>query len=130
MSAWPQEFVIAYIAAVGAVIGSFLNVVIYRVPLRRSVVRPGSACPACQTPIRWFDNIPVVSWILLLGRCRSCKEHISVRYPIVEAITAGLFLLLAVVPFLSDGANLPSRIEAPADDAMFDAVANIAEDRF
>lgn len=90
MSSWPQPFLIAYIFAVGAVIGSFLNVVIYRLPRDRSIIRPRSACPACNTTIRWFDNIPIISWIVLLGRCRSCGQRISVRYPVVEAVTASL----------------------------------------
>ncbi len=75
---------------VGAVIGSFLNVVIHRVPRRLSVIRPGSACPACGAAIRWYDNIPLLSWVLLAGRCRSCGSRIPVRYPVVEAAAAVL----------------------------------------
>lgn len=75
----------------GLVIGSFLNVVAYRVPIGKSVVSPASACPACGHPIRWFDNIPVVSWLVLRGRCRDCGARISARYPIVEAATGALF---------------------------------------
>jgi prepilin signal peptidase PulO-like enzyme (type II secretory pathway) len=71
----------------GLVIGSFLNVVIYRVPRRESLVRPGSHCPGCGVGISWFDNIPVVSWLLLRARCRSCRTRISSRYPLVEGIT-------------------------------------------
>jgi leader peptidase (prepilin peptidase)/N-methyltransferase len=93
MSSWPQPFLTAYVFAVGAVVGSFLNVLVYRVPRRRSIVRPGSACPACATPIRWYDNIPMVSWLLLRGRCRACAAPISVRYPLVEAVAA----LMAVI---------------------------------
>ncbi len=88
MAAWLQPFLIVYAFMVGAVVGSFLNVVIYRVPRQRSVVRPGSACPACGQPIRWYDNIPLLSWLLLLGRCRHCRAAISLRYPAVEAIAA------------------------------------------
>jgi leader peptidase (prepilin peptidase) / N-methyltransferase len=69
-------------------VGSFLNVVAARVPLRRSVATPGSACMACSTPIAWYDNVPVVSWLLLRGRCRSCSAPISWRYPAVELATA------------------------------------------
>lgn len=76
----------------GLVFGSFLNVCIYRMPRGRSVVRPGSACPHCQQPIRFYDNIPVVSWLLLGGKCRHCKAKISSRYLFVEMLTAGLFL--------------------------------------
>jgi leader peptidase (prepilin peptidase)/N-methyltransferase len=80
----------------GLAVGSFLNVVIYRVPRGKSVVRPRSACPTCGTPIAERDNIPVVSWLLLRGRCRHCHAAISARYPIVEALTAGLYAGAAV----------------------------------
>lgn len=72
----------------GAVIGSFLNVVIYRLPLGRSIVRPGSCCPKCDAPVAWYDNIPVLSFVLLRGKCRRCKTMISVRYPLVELASA------------------------------------------
>ncbi|NNC39654.1 MAG: prepilin peptidase [Acidimicrobiia bacterium] len=75
----------------GLAFGSFMNVVAYRVPLGRSVVSPPSACPVCNSPIRPRDNLPVVSWILLRGKCRDCGEPISARYPIVEALTGILF---------------------------------------
>ena len=78
-------------ALLGLAIGSFLNVVIYRVPQGMSVVSPRSACPSCGTPILERDNIPVVSWLLLRGRCRHCHEPISIRYPLVELACAGLF---------------------------------------
>ncbi len=81
----------------GLVVGSFVNVVAYRVPQRVSVVHPGSACPVCEHPLRWSDNVPVVSWILLRGRCRYCREGISLRYPLVELATAALFALTAAV---------------------------------
>ncbi len=79
----------------GLAIGSFLNVVIWRVPRDESVVSPPSACPSCGHPIRPVDNIPVVSWLLLRGRCRDCGERISPRYPLVELGTAVLFGLTA-----------------------------------
>ena len=82
------------LAGLGLIVGSFLNVVIYRVPNDLSIVRPGSACPACHAPISPRDNIPVLSWILLRGRCRSCHEHISARYPLVESLTAVVWLTL------------------------------------
>jgi leader peptidase (prepilin peptidase) / N-methyltransferase len=75
----------------GAAVGSFLNVVVHRVPAGLSVVRPASACPRCGSAIRRRDNVPVLSWLLLRGRCRDCGEPISVRYPLVEAATAALF---------------------------------------
>ncbi len=77
---------IAFLPALA--IGSFLNVIAARVPLRRSIASPGSACMACSTPIAWYDNVPVVSWLLLRGRCRSCGVAISWRYPAVELTTA------------------------------------------
>lgn len=80
----------------GLLIGSFLNVVVHRVPRGESVVRPPSACPACQAPIRPRDNVPVAGWLLLKGRCRDCDEPIRARYPLVEAATAGLFVVLAL----------------------------------
>ena len=82
---------VAIAGTFGAVIGSFLNVCIYRLPLGQSVAWPASACPACGTPIGWFDNIPVVSYVVLGGRCRSCGASISARYPFVEALTALMF---------------------------------------
>jgi leader peptidase (prepilin peptidase)/N-methyltransferase len=78
-------------ALLGALIGSFLNVVIHRVPLGESLVSPGSHCPSCGAPVRTRDNVPVLSWLLLRGRCRDCGAPISPRYPIVEAITAAAF---------------------------------------
>lgn len=79
------------VAVTGLVIGSFLNVVIWRVPRNESVVRPRSHCPSCGSPVRPYDDIPVLSWLLLRGRCRDCGERISIRYPLVEIGTAVLF---------------------------------------
>jgi len=81
----------AIAALFGAVIGSFLNVCIYRLPLGRSVVSPGSACGACGHSLSWFENIPVLSYALLGGRCRACRARISIRYVVVELITASMF---------------------------------------
>ncbi len=74
----------------GAVAGSFLNVVAYRLPRKQSLISPASRCPHCQTPVKPYDNVPIVSFILLRGRCRSCSAPISLRYPIVEALTGAL----------------------------------------
>jgi leader peptidase (prepilin peptidase)/N-methyltransferase len=79
----------------GLVVGSFLNVVIWRIPRAESVVRPPSHCPSCDTPIAPRDNVPVVSWLLLRGKCRHCQSRISVRYPLVELATCGLFIAFA-----------------------------------
>jgi leader peptidase (prepilin peptidase) / N-methyltransferase len=75
----------------GAMIGSFLNVCIYRLPLRRSIVWPGSACGSCGHMLAWFENVPVVSYLILRGRCRACRAAISLRYPLVELLTAAMF---------------------------------------
>ncbi|UCG39397.1 MAG: prepilin peptidase [bacterium] len=77
--------------AAGAAMGSFANVLIHRLPAGRSIVSPGSRCPACDKAIRWYDNVPIVSYLLLRGRCRSCGGTISPRYPVVELITGLLF---------------------------------------
>lgn len=79
------------LGAFGSIIGSFLNVVIHRVPRGRSVLRPASTCGACGHAIRWYDNIPVVSWLVLRARCRDCGARISARYPLIEALTALAF---------------------------------------
>lgn len=81
----------------GLVIGSFLNVVAWRLPRGESLSKPGSHCPSCDAPVRPYDNVPVLSWLLLRGRCRSCKQAISSRYPIVEATTAILYVVVVVV---------------------------------
>lgn len=88
-------FLIAIAAVLGSIFGSFMNVVAYRLPLGMSLSRPGSHCPACQRPIRWYDNVPVLGWIRLGGRCRDCGARISARYPLVEAVVAGTAALLA-----------------------------------
>ena len=88
----------------GTFIGSFLNVVAYRVPLKRSIVSPPSACPTCGARIKGYDNIPVLSWLLLRGKCRGCSSAISVRYPLVELGTAVFFGVVAwaFLPAVSD----------------------------
>lgn len=85
-------------AVVGAIFGSFLNVVAYRLPRGESLSRPRSRCPQCQTPIKAYDNVPVLSWLALRGRCRSCRAPISARYPLVEAVT-GLLCGLVVLRY-------------------------------
>jgi leader peptidase (prepilin peptidase)/N-methyltransferase len=87
-------WVYCLVGALGLAVGSFLNVVIWRVPRGESLLRPPSACPGCGHPIRKRDNVPLLSWALLRGKCRDCQARISVRYPLVEAITALLFLLV------------------------------------
>jgi leader peptidase (prepilin peptidase)/N-methyltransferase len=91
----PSTYV-AVAAVLGACVGSFLNVVVWRLPRGESLVHPRSRCPGCGAGIRWFDNVPVLSWIALRGRCRRCRAAISPRYPLVEALTAALFVLTAL----------------------------------
>lgn len=91
----PASFVVASAGLLGLLVGSFLNVVIHRVPAGLSLVRPGSACPSCEAPVRAHDNVPVLSWALLRGRCRDCAAPIAVRYPLVELATAVLFAVSA-----------------------------------
>jgi len=85
-----------YLTLVGAAIGSFLNVCIYRWPAGESVIRPRSRCPGCGKGIAWYDNIPVLSWLVLRGRCRSCGEGISIQYPLVELAVATIWLGMAL----------------------------------
>lgn len=91
----PEPLLVASWTLLGLLVGSFLNVVIHRVPAGLSLVAPGSACPACGHPVRGYDNVPVVSWLVLRGRCRDCDARISGRYPLVELVTAVLFGLTA-----------------------------------
>ena len=94
----PQDRALLVVSfAFGANVGSFLNVVAHRVPLGLSVVRPRSRCPACRTPVRAIDNVPVLSWLLLRARCRGCKSSISVRYPAVELLVGLLAAYVATV---------------------------------
>jgi leader peptidase (prepilin peptidase)/N-methyltransferase len=87
--------VLAVVGVLGLAVGSFLNVVIYRVPRDASLLRPGSHCPRCQAPIRAWHNVPVLGWLVLRGRCASCQQPISPRYPLVEAGTGVLFVAVA-----------------------------------
>jgi leader peptidase (prepilin peptidase) / N-methyltransferase len=126
---------VALAAVFGAIIGSFLNVVIYRLPRGESLSTPGSHCPSCAAPIKPYDNVPVLGWLWLRGRCRSCGEPISPRYPLVEASTAvlcagavigqhntgrallGIVLVLALVPIALidlETRLIPDKITAPA----------------
>ena len=93
-SAIPEPLATVFVALCALAIGSFLNVVIHRLPLGESVVAPRSRCPGCGTPIAAWQNVPVLSWLLLRGRCASCRARISLRYPLVELLTAVLALVL------------------------------------
>lgn len=93
----PVAFAAAFAGALGATIGSFLNVVAYRLPRQESLLHPGSRCPGCGTAIKPYDNLPVIGWLLLRGRCRSCKAGISPQYPMIEALSALLAVLVVIV---------------------------------
>ena len=84
--------IVVFMLAMGLAVGSFLNVCIYRLPRRESLMYPASHCPSCGRSLSWFENIPLVSWIALGGRCRSCRSRIGAQYPLVEAITAAAFV--------------------------------------
>jgi prepilin signal peptidase PulO-like enzyme (type II secretory pathway) len=92
----------------GGIIGSFMNVVVYRWPRGMSIVKPGSHCPSCGNDIRWFHNVPVLGWLILRGRCFDCGVKISPRYPLVEALVVAIFAVLAAIEVLSEGGNLPA----------------------
>ena len=95
-----------FIFFIGMCIGSFLNVCIYRIPAGKSIVRPASACPNCGAVIRWYDNIPLLSYLILRGRCRGCDTHISIRYPIIEVL-CGLFAMTCGLQY---GYGLPALV--------------------
>ena len=95
LSQIPLPLFYVIVGVFGALFGSFLNVVIHRVPREESIVLPSSRCPSCGGAIAFYDNVPVLSYLMLGARCRSCKTHISARYPAVEALTAALWLLVA-----------------------------------
>lgn len=98
-----RSVVMVFVFAFGAAWGSFLNVLVYRLPREMSVFRePPSSCPGCKTEIRWYDNLPIISWLALRGRCRTCKTPISLRYPVVELIAG----CLAVVTMLRWGLSV------------------------
>src|SRR5687768_18224519 len=97
-----------FATVIGLMIGSFLNVCIYRIPKQQSLMFPGSRCANCGKPLRWFDNIPIVSYLVLRGRCGQCGAAISIRYPVVEALTA--LLIVMVVAVTPPGALLASRL--------------------
>jgi leader peptidase (prepilin peptidase)/N-methyltransferase len=109
------EILIAvWVALMGAVVGSFLNVVVARLPAGQSLVRPRSRCPRCQASIAWYDNVPVLSWLWLRARCRACRAPISFRYPMVELLGAGAALLA----WHRHGLSLPALAELGFVDAL------------
>lgn len=115
-----DSWVIAiWFAAVGGAVGSFMNVVVYRLPAGMNLSHPGSHCPKCKKPIRWHDNVPVFGWLMLRGRCRDCGARISIRYPLVEALVAAIFLAVMIAEGTSGGANLPVRPVPVTDGVIY-----------
>ncbi|MFV0446614.1 MAG: prepilin peptidase [Planctomycetaceae bacterium] len=105
-----EVFTIVWVVSLGAIVGSFLNVVVYRMPRGMSLNHPKSHCPDCLTPIQGRDNLPILGWLMLRGRCRACRAAIPLRYPLVESAIAVVFLVLLLAELLRGGANLPLRI--------------------
>ena len=97
MTTIPDSMAIFFLVILGASFGSFLNVVIYRVPEKMSLIKPASHCSSCKTPIKPFDNIPILSYFILGGKCRQCGDSFSSRYPLVEGLTAGLTVWLFII---------------------------------
>jgi leader peptidase (prepilin peptidase)/N-methyltransferase len=97
---------VSYAAVIGAIFGSFFNVVAYRLPRGESLSRPRSRCPGCETPIKPYDNVPILSWLALRGKCRACGTRISARYPLVELGTAALCALVVLAKGLDEDALL------------------------
>jgi len=100
----PEFIAYGIVVLLGGIVGSFLNVVIHRIPLGQSIIFPSSACPNCKSPVKAYDNIPILGWLILRGKCRACKNRISARYPVVELLTAFLFTIvywqIGLSPFL------------------------------
>ena len=113
----PHVIFIPFIFALGACIGSFLNVVVWRLPRGESLVNPPSHCPKCNKRLRWYDNLPVIGWIKLGGRCRDCRQPISPRYPIIEALTGLLFVFYYVMFFIVQDGPCPAtrRLAGPIE---------------
>ncbi|MFH5804621.1 prepilin peptidase [Alienimonas sp. DA493] len=114
-----RAFVVAWSFALGASVGSFLNVVVYRLPAGMNLSRPKSRCPRCGTPIRATDNLPVLGWLRLRGRCRACGLPIAARYPLVEAVCGAALALLALQVVLMGGANLPIDVGRAGGGTLF-----------
>ncbi len=103
-------FAVSWVFILGTCIGSFLNVVIYRLPAGLALGKPKSRCPGCETPLAARDNIPILGWLLLRGRCRYCRMSISPRYPIIETTVGMIFLSLVLIELMSGGSNLAVRL--------------------
>jgi leader peptidase (prepilin peptidase) / N-methyltransferase len=121
-----HALLILFLFALGACVGSFLNVVVWRLPRGQSLVSPPSHCPKCQTPLRWYDNVPVLGWLMLSGRCRYCGERISPKYPLVEAATGALFVFYYVMFFMLQIGPCPP-VERQIDPPSYWYVLTLAD---
>jgi leader peptidase (prepilin peptidase) / N-methyltransferase len=127
----PDTLLWVYAFIVGAVIGSFLNVCIYRWPAELSVVKPRSRCPSCATPLAWYDNIPILSWLVLRGRCRTCGTTISVQYPAIELATALIWTASAIrLGFTIDALSAAVFLTLVLGIAITDAREMVIPDQF
>jgi prepilin signal peptidase PulO-like enzyme (type II secretory pathway) len=124
-----EIIIIVWFFVLGGVIGSFLNVVVYRLPKRLSLIEPPSHCPNCKHGIRWYDNVPILGWILLRGKCRDCRQPISPRYPLVELTVALTFGILMAVEFALSAINLPPR-EVFKEGELISLVVSSSADRY
>ncbi len=113
-----------WVFVLGACIGSFLNVVIYRMPAGMALTHPGSRCPFCETELSARDNIPILGWLALRGRCRYCQVPISARYPLIESLVGLLFLILLLVETSTGGANLPFYHPSRVIGGLFDSIVH------
>jgi leader peptidase (prepilin peptidase)/N-methyltransferase len=125
---WGTVVGIVVAGAFGLAIGSFLNVVVYRVPAGKSIVSPPSACPRCGNEIRPYDNVPVLSWLVLRGKCRDCRSAISARYPLVEAATGVFFATVALwqLPAILAATTAPTVAAAIAELVAFLYLAGVS----
>ena len=115
-------FASLWVFVLGSCIGSFLNVVIYRLPAGLQIGKPKSRCPKCETPLTARDNIPILGWLVLRGKCRYCQIPIAARYPIIETISGIIFLGLIIAEIATGGANLPIREVTPSDGNPIDLI--------
>jgi leader peptidase (prepilin peptidase)/N-methyltransferase len=110
-----QWLLLVWLFVLGTIIGSFLNVVVYRLPRGQNLISPASRCPKCDRPIRWFDNVPILGWLWLRGRCRDCSATISPRYPLVEAAVGLLFLTFGWTDLVWPGEPVADVAHIPAE---------------
>ncbi len=126
--------ILAFAFLLGTIIGSFLNVVIYRLPRGMNLVYPASHCPRCNKPIRWYDNVPIFGWLWLRGRCRDCGARISARYPLIELATGAIFLVVGytdvVRPYVAKRLRIEEQMDLEKQSPEPPEIAQIPLDRY